>query len=104
MRCQALVQAIERGAVRADDLGCIAHIEEDVGMVERRPFADAHELPRPDLDDRHAGRVVEMRYVAIRHDAIRFLIPDEVGVSARAACRAPYRAGLRIHRVNRQNA
>ena len=54
------IVTVERRAIRADDLVVAAHVEEHMGMVERRRRADAHEFARPDLDHRHAGVVVEM--------------------------------------------
>lgn len=36
-------------------------------MIERRQFALAHELPRPDLDDRDARCVVEVRNDSLSH-------------------------------------
>src|SRR6202034_841477 len=45
---------IQRRAIRADDLVVVAEIEEDMGVIERRIGADAHELLRSDLDHRNA--------------------------------------------------
>src|SRR5262245_26258331 len=61
------IVAIERRAIRADDLGGVAHIEEHVRMVERRELPFAHELLRADLDHGHAGRVVEMGNDPVGH-------------------------------------
>ncbi len=47
-----------------------AHVEEDMGMVERRQRTDAHELPRSDLDDGGASVVVEMGNDQIGHDTL----------------------------------
>ena len=43
---------VERRAIRADDFPVVAHVEEHVRMVERRPRADAHEFARADFDHR----------------------------------------------------
>src|SRR5690348_15447361 len=61
------VVAVEGRAVGADDLAVVAHVEEDMRVVERRPRAHAHELVRPDLDHRHARVVVEMGNDRFRH-------------------------------------
>ncbi len=48
-------------------------------MIEWRQFAFAHELPRPDLDDRDAGRVVEVRNDPLGHvvaSALPAPLPD----------------------------
>jgi hypothetical protein len=60
-------KAIQRRAVRADDLVVVAEIEENMGMVERRVGAHAHELLRTDLDHRDAGIVVEVRDDMVGH-------------------------------------
>src|SRR5687768_6192469 len=62
---------IERRAIRADDLGFIAHVEVHVRMVERRLRANALELARADLDHGHAGVVVEMRNDVLNHAAAK---------------------------------
>src|SRR6266852_995299 len=56
-----------RRAIGTDDLACIAHVEEHVRVIERSQLALAHELPRADLDDRDARRVVEVRNDPLRH-------------------------------------
>ena len=53
-------EAIERRAIRADDLVVVAEVEEHVRMVERRVGAHAHELLRSDLDHRDTGIVMEV--------------------------------------------
>jgi len=58
---------IERRAVRANDFAIVAHVEEYVRVIERRPRPDAHELGRPDLDDRNAGVVLKVGNM-LRHD------------------------------------
>src|SRR5882757_3310815 len=60
-------EAIERGAVRADDLAVVAEVEEHVRVVERRVGAHAHELLRADLDHRDAGIVMEVRHDVVGH-------------------------------------
>src|SRR5450631_2773731 len=57
---QRRIEAIERRAIRADQLGVAAHVEKYMGVVERWCLADAHEFPGPDLDHGNAGVVVEM--------------------------------------------
>src|SRR5437660_11601061 len=57
----------QRRAIGTDDLACIAHVEEHVRVIERSQLALAHELPRADLDDRDARRVVEVRNNPLRH-------------------------------------
>src|SRR5215217_5271063 len=61
-------ESVERRAIGADDLIVVAEVEEHVRMVERRVGADAHELLRADLDDRHAGIVMEVRNDVIGHN------------------------------------
>src|SRR5262249_38206627 len=58
---------VERRAIRTDNLFVFTHVEEDMGMVERRLGADAHELPGADLDDGDARIVVEMRNDVVGH-------------------------------------
>jgi hypothetical protein len=60
MRIEIRIVAEQGRAIGADTLGCVAHIDEDVGMVERRIFPNAHEFLGADFDYRHAGRVVEV--------------------------------------------
>src|SRR5437016_818507 len=57
----------QRRAIGTDDLACIAHVEKHVRVIERSQLALAHELPRADLDDRDARRVVEVRNNPLRH-------------------------------------
>ena len=54
-------------AIGADDLARVAHVEVDMRMIEGRQFADAHELPRSDLDHRNAGSIVKVRNNHICH-------------------------------------
>src|SRR5437660_1257849 len=67
MGIEAFVVAKQGRAIRADDFRVVAHIEENVGMIERRSLADAHEFSGADLDDRHAGSVVEMGHDLLCH-------------------------------------
>ena len=78
------IVAEQRRAIRTDDLVGVAHVEKDMGVVERRQRPDAHELVRADLDDRHAGRVVEMGNDPVRHvrSALRNLAPAEAADAA----------------------
>ena len=58
----------EKGrAIGTDDLVRIAHVEEDVRVIERSDLALAHELLGADLDHRDARRVVEVRNDPVRH-------------------------------------
>src|SRR5690606_40706255 len=50
LHLQRRIIDIERRAVGADALIGIAHIDEDVGMVERRLGAHAHEFLNADLN------------------------------------------------------
>src|SRR4029453_12332876 len=44
--------AIQRRAIGADDLAVVAQVEENMRVIERRIGADAHEFPRPAVDQR----------------------------------------------------
>lgn len=44
------IKPVERGTIRADDLVIVAHIKEDVGMIEGRGCTDALKFARVDLD------------------------------------------------------
>src|SRR5580704_6155010 len=57
----------QRRAIRADDLAVVAEIEKNMGVIERRIGAHAHEFLRADLDDRNSGIVVEVRDDIIGH-------------------------------------
>src|SRR5215470_6605104 len=61
-------EAVQRRAIRADDLVVVAEIEKHMRMVERRVGADAHEFLRSDLDHRNAGIVVEVRNDVVGHN------------------------------------
>src|SRR5215470_14955754 len=65
------VVAIERGAIRADDLLRVTHVEKDVGMIEWRRCADALELLGADLDHGHAWSIVKMRNDVLGHGQFR---------------------------------
>src|SRR5437588_9809237 len=62
------IVAIERRAIGADEFVVVAHVAEHMRMIEWRRRADAHELLRADLDDRHACVVMEMRNDVLGHD------------------------------------
>jgi hypothetical protein len=106
MRIEVRIVAIKCRAIRTDNFRSFAHVEEHVGVVERRLFADAHELGGADFDDRHAGCVMKVGNNPLRHD------PSCPGPAARrdctrgvknaAACElaAPYRLGLLISSAN----
>ena len=66
------VVAIERGAIRADDLVGVTHVEKDVWMIERRRCADALELLGADVDHGHAWRVMKMRNDVFGHGQVRY--------------------------------
>ena len=61
------IVTIERGAIGADGLGLVAHVDEDVRMIERRRSPHAHELLGTDFDDRNARVVVEVRNSTLGH-------------------------------------
>jgi len=67
MRGEGRVETIERRAIRADELVVVAHVAEDMRVVERRQRADAHERLGADLDYGDAGVIVEMGYDPVRH-------------------------------------
>ena len=58
---------VERRAVGTHLLAVLAHVEEDVWVVEGRRRADAHEALHPDADDRNARIVLEMRNDVVCH-------------------------------------
>jgi hypothetical protein len=60
--------AIERRAIRADDLVIAAHVKEDMRMILGRPGADAHQLLGRYADGAHASVVVEMGYRIMGHN------------------------------------
>ena len=59
--------AIERRAIRTDDLVIVAKIEKNVRVIEWRIGSNAHELLRSDLNDRDACIVVKVRNDMIGH-------------------------------------
>jgi hypothetical protein len=67
MGIEARVMAEQRRAIGANGFARVAHIDEDMRMVEGRLFSHAHELAGADLDHRDAGRVVEMGNDMLRH-------------------------------------
>src|SRR5262245_9486368 len=71
MGIEARVVTIEGRAIGADDLVRVAHVEEDVRMIERWRCADALELPGADLDHRHARRIVKVRNDVLGHGRVR---------------------------------
>ena len=79
--------AEEGGAIGADNLGRVAHIQKDVGMIERRLFTYAHEFLGADFDHRHAGGVMEVRNDVFGHDASRQSAADLRRIGKRAAAR-----------------
>src|SRR6266436_10429889 len=64
---EARLVAEQGRAIWTNGFARIAHIDEDMRMVERRPFSHAHEFPGADLDHRHAWSIVEMGNDLIRH-------------------------------------
>jgi len=60
MRPERRIVAIESRAITADRLSVVAHVDEDVRMIERRQRADAHELLGADLDCADARLVMKM--------------------------------------------
>ena len=67
MGVEGRVETIKGRAIRADDLVVVAEVEENMGMIERRIGANAHEFLRTDLDDRDAGIIVEVRNRMVGH-------------------------------------
>jgi hypothetical protein len=72
MRRKPGLMAEECRAIGADDFFRIAHVEEDVWVIERWRGTDALEFLGANLDDADAGRVVKMRNDVIRHGAIHY--------------------------------
>src|SRR5438105_1548910 len=68
MRVERRIVPVQRRAVRADDFPVAAHVEKDMGMIERRLGADAHELARADLDHCDARVIVKVRNDVLGHD------------------------------------
>ena len=60
MRVERRIMAVERGAVRADDFGVVAHVEKHMRVIEWRPGADAHEFARADFDHGNTRIVVKV--------------------------------------------
>lgn len=56
------------GAVRADGFRLIAHVYEDVRMIEGRQSADTHEFLRPDSHLGETRLVVKMWCDVIGHN------------------------------------
>src|SRR5712692_6567083 len=59
--------AVQGRAIGADDLVVVAQIEENMGVIERRIGAHAHEFLRADLDDGDADIVVKMGNDMVGH-------------------------------------
>ena len=59
--------AVQGRAIGADDLVVVAQIEENMGVIEWRIGAHAHEFLRADLDDGDAGIVVKMGNDMVGH-------------------------------------
>jgi hypothetical protein len=57
----------QRRAIGTDDLGSVSHVKEYMRVIEWWQFANAHELPRADIDHRDAGSIVEVWNDGIRH-------------------------------------
>src|SRR5882757_3838927 len=68
MRVERGVVPVQRRAVRTDDVPVAAHVEKDMGMVERWLGADAHELAGADFDHRDARVIVEVRNDVLGHN------------------------------------
>src|SRR3954447_7867974 len=64
---QRPIVTIERRAIGTDELGVIAHVAEDMRMIERRRRADAHEFLRADLDHGCADIIMEVRNDVLSH-------------------------------------
>ena len=94
MRVEGGIVAEQRGAIGAYDLGGVAHVQVDVGMIERRHLALAHELARADLDHRDPGGVVEVRNDPVRHAVRPLWCVVPVGSAETPRCRAARRNKL----------
>ena len=69
-RAELFIVAVERRAVGADHLTIVAHVEEDVGMIEGRTCSDAHELANANADRPMSGGVVEVGRSGIGHGKV----------------------------------
>ncbi len=67
MAVQGRVVDVERRAIGADGFRALAHVDENVRMVEGRQGADAHEAMRADFHARQAGLIVEVRRGVVSH-------------------------------------
>ena len=83
---QARIIFKERRAIGADRLSIIAHIDEDMRMIEGRGRADAHELLGSDADRGDALIVLEVRDLHVGHGG--WLLSD-TAISARLSRIAP---------------
>ena len=60
--------AVQRRAIRTDDLVVVAEVEKNMRMIEGRIGTHAHEFLRTDLDDGHAGIIVKVGNDMIGHN------------------------------------
>lgn len=67
---QRRIKDIMRGAIRADGFVRITHVNEDMGMIEGRQRADAHEFLCADAHAGDAWLIVKMRRGMGGHDLI----------------------------------
>ena len=63
---------VMRRAIGADGIVRVAHIDENMRMIERRQGAHAHEFLGADPDTRDAGLIVKMRGAVVCHRKIPF--------------------------------
>lgn len=63
---------VMRRAIRADRVIRVAHVDENMRMIEWGKGAHAHEFLRADPDTRDAGLIVEMRSAVVCHRKIPF--------------------------------
>jgi hypothetical protein len=63
---------IMRRAIGADGVICVAHVDENMRMIERGEGAHAHEFLGADPDTWDAGLIVEMRGAVVCHRKIPF--------------------------------
>jgi hypothetical protein len=80
--CERLIVSVERRAIRADEFRIVAHVAEDVGMIERWQGANAHESGSADLDNGNPEIVVEMRNYSICH-VLACSLPKESTITTR---------------------
>lgn len=90
---QGRVMEVAGGAVGADGIVTIPHVDEGVRMVEWRKRSSTHEFTNPDPDGGHAGFVVEMRRVVEAGHRLQF----RTGAFAHSRARQGRIVGVRAY-------